>query len=173
MKPKILCSMLAILVGLAAVCFSLGSQAQTRRGARQQRGQVCPDPTQACSTVATFGPHDLPFRVREGSVIWESEPFYAVILKSIRVANGECERFISEDERLAAQALFPKRKVFTSRCAEPATLYYTGVNDNARFMAVYAGKTRSEAARMLETVKATGKFPGANIRQLRAGFNGT
>ncbi len=174
MKPKILCLILAVCVGLAAVCFYDGSQAQTKRGAQQQqRGQVCPDPTQACSTFATFESYDLPFRVRQNSVIWESEPFYAIILKSVRAANDNCERFISEDVRLAAQSVFPKHKVFTSRCAEPASLYYTGVNENALFMAVYAGKTKAEAARMLETVKATGKFPGANIRQLRAGFNGT
>lgn len=171
MKSKILFSALAIFVVFAAI--SLSASSQTRRGSRQQRGQVCSDPTQACRTYATFEPYDLPFRVREGSVIWESEPFYAVILKSMRVGRDNCDRFISESDRLSAQSLFPRRKVFTDRCAEPASLYYTGMNYNARFMAVYAGKTRVEAARVLETVKATGRFPGANIRQLRAGFNGT
>jgi hypothetical protein len=160
-----------LLFILSAVNFS-DPQAQTRRAA-QQRGEVCADPTQKCQTFATFEPYDLPFRIKENSVIWESEFFYAVILKSIRAADGNCEQFIPENERLSAQALFPRRKVFASRCAEPASLFYTNTGDNHRFMAVYAGATRAEAARVLETVKATGKFPGANIRRMRAGFNGT
>jgi hypothetical protein len=40
-------------------------------------------------------------------------------------------------------------------------------------MGVYAGMTLADANRMLASVKATGKFPGANIRRLRAAFNGT
>jgi hypothetical protein len=40
-------------------------------------------------------------------------------------------------------------------------------------MAVYAGATQADANRMLATVKATGKFPGANIRRMRAMINGT
>jgi hypothetical protein len=40
-------------------------------------------------------------------------------------------------------------------------------------MAVYAGSTLAEAKRVLAAVKATGKFPGANLRRIRTGFNGT
>jgi hypothetical protein len=40
-------------------------------------------------------------------------------------------------------------------------------------MAVYAGATLAEAKRVLAAVNATGKFPGANIRRIRTGFNGT
>ena len=41
-------------------------------------------------------------------------------------------------------------------------------------MAVYAGTTLAQAKRFLNAVKATtGKFPGANIRPMRTGFNGT
>jgi hypothetical protein len=40
-------------------------------------------------------------------------------------------------------------------------------------MAVYAGKTRAEAERMLAAVRATGKYPTANLRRMQAGFNGT
>jgi hypothetical protein len=40
-------------------------------------------------------------------------------------------------------------------------------------MAVYAGRTQAEAAQMLSSVKATGKFAGASIRRMSAGFNGT
>jgi hypothetical protein len=40
-------------------------------------------------------------------------------------------------------------------------------------MAVYAGMSLAEANRLLASVKATGKFPGANIRRMRAMINGT
>ena len=33
--------------------------------------------------------------------------------------------------------------------------------------------TRAEAERLLAQVQATKKYPGANIRRMRAGFNGT
>src|ERR687893_496780 len=107
------------------------------------------------------------------AVLWEVEDFYAVILKSMRVADefGECERFIPEEERLEAQRLFPRNKVFASRCMEPGDLYYTNTDPHYRFMAVYAGSTRAQAAAMLKKVEATGKYPGANIRRMRAGFN--
>lgn len=128
-----------------------------------------------CRTTVHFSPYDLPFRVPANALIWETEPFYAVILKSVRVNADidDCDRFVPEAERLEAQRLFPKRKVFASRCAEPGEIYYAGVAENQRFMAVYAGRTRVEAERMLAVVKATGKYAGANIRRLRAGFNGT
>jgi hypothetical protein len=40
-------------------------------------------------------------------------------------------------------------------------------------MAVYAGLTLAEANRMLATVQATKKFPGASIRRMRGVINGT
>ncbi len=40
-------------------------------------------------------------------------------------------------------------------------------------MAVYAGPTLAEANRVLAAVKATGKFSGAYVKRMRAGFNGT
>jgi endonuclease V-like protein UPF0215 family len=69
--------------------------------------------------------------------------------------------------------LFPDRKVFSSRCVDVENLFYTNVNPKSRMMAVYAGLTLAEAKRVLADVRATGKFPGANIRQMRTGFNGT
>jgi hypothetical protein len=172
MRTRTFSAALAFVMFVAAFgSFHLG-HAQSRPGS-QGAAQICGDPTQSCRSLATFEPHDINFRIVKQSVIWESELFYAIILKSMRVPEGDCDQFISESERLAAQALFPKRKVFTSRCAEPATLYYMNVSDDARFMAVYAGKTKAEADRVLGEVKATSKFPGANIRRIRAGFNGT
>jgi endonuclease V-like protein UPF0215 family len=81
--------------------------------------------------------------------------------------------FVPEAERLRTQALFPDRKVFASRCADPETLFYTNTSSKHRFMAVYAGATPAEANRVLQAVKATGKFPSANLRRMRTGFNGT
>jgi len=147
------------------------STAQRRRPTRH--ASICGNPTQLCKTAPTFSPNDLPFRVPENAVIYDTELFYAVILKSVGVREDDCDVFISESERLTTQALFPDHKVFASRCADPENLFYTNVSAKSRFMAVYAGSTPSEAARMLKAVKATGKFPGANIRRMRTGFNGT
>ena len=145
-------------------------------GAQRGRGAVCGDPTVRCPAGdLVFQPYDLPFRIPRRAVIWETEQFYAVVLKSVRVSDefGDCEKFVPEDERLAAQALFPGSKVFGNRCPEPGGLYYTNTDPRARFIAVYAGRTRAEAERLLARVRATGKYPGANLRRMRAGFNGT
>jgi hypothetical protein len=160
-----------ILVGLIVA----GGAAAQRRPTSRRPAAVCGDPTARCGTTVKFEPHQLPFVIPRDGVIWESEQFYAVILKSVRdPSNGtDCDLFIQEPERAAAQALFPRNKVFASRCQEPGDLYYLGVAEDTRFMAVYAGRTRAEAQATLARVKATGQFPGANLRRLRTGFNGT
>lgn len=172
MKTKFLsCALVSLL---AVIALSSTAESQTRRGRKPQRGAVCFDPNVKCKTTATFEPHDLPFRIPANAVIWESEFFYAVILNSVKYTDATCETsFIPEAQRLEAQALFPDRKVFASRCAFPGNLFYTGVSQNANFMAVYAGRNAAEAARTLSTVKATGKFPNAYVRRMSAGFNGT
>lgn len=157
---------------LVAAAFAQHVEAQRRRGGNYR---VCGDPTVRCGAGVPFQPYDMPFRLPETAVIWESEQFYAVVLKSMRVKEDwdECERHVSEDDRLEAQRLFPRNKVFASRCQEPGTLFYTNTAPGQRFMAVYAGRTRAEAERTLERVRATGKYPGANLRRMRVGFNGT
>lgn len=172
MKLRIMCSVLAGALAVAVPGFSK-SLSQTRQRRKASPPKICFNPSVPCKSVATFEPHDLPFELSANSVIDETEFFYAVILKSVRAEDTDCERFIPENERVQTQALFPARKVFASRCADPGTLYYTNVNPAQRFMAVYAGQTQAEAARVLVAVRATGKFPGANIRRMRAGFNGT
>ena len=128
---------------------------------------------QACKTSATFQPNDLPFRVPENSVIFDTELFYAIVLKSVRADEGDCNVFVPEAERLEAQKLFPNHKVFTSRCADVENLFYTNINPKFRIMAVYGGTTLAEAMRVLEAVKATGRFSTAYVRRTRTGFNGT
>ena len=163
-----------VFAGVALVVlsvFAFATNAQRRRPVRH--AAICGNPTLPCKTAATFSPNDLPFRVPESMVIYDTELFYAVILKSVGAREDDCDVFIPESERLSAQALFPDHKVFASRCADPETLFYTNTSAKSRFMAVYAGNTPAEAARMLKAVKATGKFPGANVRRMRTGFNGT
>ena len=140
---------------------------------RASAAAICGNPKVACKTSITFEPYNLPFRVPANAVILDTEPFYVVILKSVLTKGDSCEVFVPEKERLAAQALFPDHKVFTSRCADPGELFYTNVSDNQRMMAVYGGATLAEARRVLAAVKATGKYPGANLRRMRTGFNGT
>ena len=154
----------------AFLVFVSAADAQRRNTGRLT---ICGNPNAACPSQATFEPHDLPFRVPRNAVIWETELFYAVILKSMNASDDNCNAHIPEADRLAAQTLFPDRKVFASRCVEPGTLYYTNTRANSRLMAVYAGRTLAEANRVLAAAKAMGKYPGANIRRMRAGFNGT
>ncbi len=166
-KSVILC---VLILGLLVV----GGASAQRRG-RPRLAAVCGDPTVRCQTSVEFQPYQLPFRIPANAVIWESEHFYAVILKSVRDESrgGNCDILVPEAEREAAQALFPRHKVFTSRCQEPGNVYYTNVSPGQQFMAVFAGRTRAEAEAVLAKVKATGKYTGANLRRMRAGFNGT
>ena len=163
-------SIVAVVGATLGVVMS-NANAQRRRPTRH--ATICGDPRVPCRTSVTFQPYNLPFRVPANAVIFDTELFYAVILKSVKVLHDDCNVFVSESDRMQAQALFPDRKVFASRCFEPGDLFYTNVNDNYRIMAVYAGKTLAEANRVLAAVKATGKFPGANVRRMRTGFNGT
>lgn len=173
--------MIKKFAGFSLVCFfMLGFtfvlNVQAQRSKKPITPKICGDPTKPCKTTAEFEPHDIQFEIPEGALyIGLSERFYAVILKSVRQKNdAECEEVkIPEDERLATQELFPNNKVFSSVCPDPVTLFYEPIHWQVRFMAVYAGKTPAEAAKMLEKVKATGKFPGAYTKRLRAGFNGT
>lgn len=127
-------------------------------------GSVCPDPAHPCPG---FRPHDLSFVLpADGAARAEdrSRPFYAVLLRSApRCAIGE-------RERLAAQALFPGRKVFATRfeCHGDVenNVTYGGADARYGFLAVYAGETRAQAAGVLARVKETGRFPGANPRRM-------
>jgi len=157
------------LMASATLSFGAGpTSAQKRKPVRH--GVICGDPTVPCKTSVTFPANDLPFRVPSTANIYDTDLFYAVILKSMNVPEDNCDRF---SDRLAAQSLFPDHKVFSSRCAEPGELSYTNTSPKARLMAVYAGMTLANANLMLARVKATGKYPGANVRRMRAAFNGT
>ena len=165
---------IALITTATALGFSFpGTTSAQKRKPPVRHGSICGDPTAACNTDGSFQPYDLRFRIPPRSVIYDTELFYAVILKSVSSPDDNCEIFVPESDRLAAQALFPDHKVFSSRCADPGGLSYTNTSPKAQFMAVYAGLTLADANGMLARVKATGRFPGANIRRMRAAFNGT
>lgn len=129
-------------------------------------GRVCPDPARPC---AGFRPHDLSFVLPRDGVArpeFRSDAFYAVILRSGRPCA------VSERDRRAAQAALPRGKVFANRfeCGGDVenAVTYTGVDSRFGFLAVYAGDTRAQADSTLSRVRATGRFPGANLRRMRA-----
>ena len=165
----------ALLFGVITCGLASRGAAAAQRGKHIPRrpASVCPDPTVRCRTSVEFEPHQLPFVVPPNAVIFETEKFYVVILKSGRDKTQDCTGFVPESERLEAQKLFPRNKVFASRCYEPDELYYEGIDPEVRFMAVFAGRTRAEADATLAKVKALGLFPGAYLKRTSTGFNGT
>jgi hypothetical protein len=130
------------------------------------QGKVQPDPKKACPG---FKPHELCFETPKDGIArveYLSEPFYAVILKTAEPCA------VTEEERLQAQALFPRSKVFSMRfqCDDniEENISYTNVDARFGFLAVHAGTTLEEARKRLAEVNATGRFPGANIRKMQA-----
>jgi hypothetical protein len=167
-----LVAVVAACVGVALSVAASGAQ-RAKKPIKQPPAKVCFDPAAPCPSSVPFEPNDLKFRLPKNAVIYDSEEFYAVVLKTLRVADTDCEKLVTEPERKAAQKLFPRRKVFTSRCADTLGVYYSAVAPTERVMALYAGSTREEAARTLEEVRGTGKFPDAKLRRMRAIINGT
>lgn len=137
--------------------------------ASQRTGRVCPDPAHPCRG---FRAHDLSFVLPSDGVARaeaRSDTFYAVILRSA----PRCA--IPERDRLAAQARFPGRKVFSQRfeCDDDVenNVGYAGANPSLAFLAVYAGSTRPQAASTLAAITRTGRFPGANLRRMQVVYN--
>jgi hypothetical protein len=136
--------------------------------AAHAQGKVEPDPANSC-TGGDFKPHELCFQTPQDGIAraeFLSESFYAIVLKSAERCT------ITEDERIEVQTLFPRNKVFSMRfqCDDDIeeNISYTNVNDKFGFLAIYAGRTMKDAKAKLAEVKATGKFPGANIRKMQA-----
>ena len=159
-----------VLIVTAVVCAA-GSAAF---GQAKRYGKICGDPNVRCVGTEDFKAWEMKFALPKNSIIYESEFFYAVILKSVKLKQGgDCENAIAEDDRTATQKLFPKNKVFALKCYEPGDISYTNVADDVSFLGVYAGKTQAEANSFLKTAKAAGKFPRATVRRMRAVINGT
>jgi uncharacterized protein len=127
------------------------------------QGKVCADPGRPC---AGFKPNELsfaiaqPFKFDRGRD--RSQPFYAVILKSGPLCG------MDDAERVAAQKHFPSAKVFLHRhmCEDFGDkVTYSGVNERAGFVAVYAGETEAEGRKVLAQARAAG-YADANLRRL-------
>jgi len=160
---------LACVAAGAVLLAALRGEASAAADSVQRAGQVCPDPAHPCRG---FKPHDLSFVLPRGGVARDearSDAFYAVILRS----GPRCS--IPESQRAAAQALFPGRKVFSQRfeCDDDVenNVSYTNVAADRAFLAVYAGATRQQAGATLARAARTGRFPGANLRQMRVVYN--
>jgi hypothetical protein len=132
------------------------------------QGKVHPEASASCPG---FKPHHLCFDVPDDGVAraeYFSEPFYAILLETTERCGA------SEQKRLQVQSLFPTAKVFfeSFNCNDDAEEFirYTNVNEKVGFLAVYAGATLKQANKRLAEVKATKKFPGANIRKMQAVF---
>src|SRR5436853_6192726 len=112
------------LTALLMICVSfllVPVSAQRRRRRRPpakpaKHFSVCGNPNVSCVTSLTFEPYALPFQMPQSSVIYDTEFFYAVILKTVSTANNNCDNYIPEQERLATQTLFPNQNVFDSSC---------------------------------------------------------
>lgn len=131
------------------------------------QGKIQLDPASSCGN-STFKPHELCFETPKDDVAraeFLSETFYAIILKTA----ARCS--IPEADRADVQRLFPRAKVFSTRfqCDDDVeeNVSYTNVNEAFGFVAVYAGRTLKEAKARLLEVKATARFPGANIRKMQ------
>ena len=126
---------------------------------RQSRkiATICGNPKLACETTFNFRPQDLPFRLPKTAVIYDTEPFYAIILKSVRVVNNNCDTaFVPETERLQRRALFPEHKRFRFEMPNPWGLLHER-QPNQNFMAVTTAG-RAPRPRVMAAVKATGQF---------------
>lgn len=152
----------------------------------QNEGAVCGHPAAPCQPTDQsfmqniFEPFDMTFDLPE-TLEWHtdylSESFYAIILKSKKAlpddgpaSDQPCAGFFSEDERKAAQKLFPDHKVFASRFGcSGHSIFYTSTNSDYNFMAVFGGATINEAKALLKRVKENG-FSDANIRQMQVEF---
>ena len=148
-----------VVIAFLALAFAGASAGDTP-------GRVQGDPRVACEGAK---PHELCFAKPTDGIAraeYLSEPFYAVILKTA----ARCT--IPEKERAEAQALFPAHKVFSMRfyCDENVeeAISYTNVNDQFAFLAVHAGASKADGNKMLKAVRTTGRFPGANVRKMRA-----
>jgi hypothetical protein len=143
----------------------------------QTSEQVCPHPAAPCSSHSyTFQPYELSVHLPK-ELAWMtahySRPFYAILLRTMKAMpaenpTDECRGYFAEDERLKVQGVFPQRKVFSSRngCFGPGMVWYTNVDPEYNFLAVYAGATLAEARRFLKQVQAQG-FRDATIRKMQ------
>src|SRR5687768_15881280 len=117
---------------------------------------VCGDPSAACAKRAIFKSEDIPFNYVGDAVVAQTADFYAVVLKSVKLAeNADCEKTPEDFNVDEIQWNFLKNKVFVARgCYSIQNNFYTKVGDNVIALAVYAGSTKAQADAFLKKVKA-------------------
>lgn len=95
---------------------------------------------------------------------YQSEPFYAILLNTM----PRCS--VTDKQWQDIQHRFPDNKVFATRyqCNDEAVINYTNVDEKYGFIAVYAGRTKEEAQRLLRKINTLRAFPDANIRLMQA-----
>jgi hypothetical protein len=144
---------------------------------------VCPDPAAPCKGVTLpFAKYDMQFHLPaklKPNVNYKSEPFYAVILKTYNEieCNDEDISTSVENERMRIQKTFQGRKVFaTYECPNMDCISYEfpGAVDAAgnalitTFIAVYAGKSESEAKEFLGYVETT--YDNVQLKRMTASY---
>src|SRR4029434_8490934 len=95
-----------VLATLVSVILTSASTTMAQKRKPAKHPSVCGNPNLTCPSEIQLDPYALPFRFPKNGVIYETELFYAVILRSVSSAPDSCDNFIPEPERLAAQILF-------------------------------------------------------------------
>ena len=146
-----------LLIGLLTIGGVLPVAAQ------QEKATLKINPAPDC------GLNDICFESTAGDPSGETEfsrYFYVVVLKTTERCGT------TEPERQKAKKLFPKNKAFSVKppCEDELSnnAGYEGIGEPGfGYVAVYAGKTKAEGQKFLQTVKAAKKYPGANLRKTR------
>ena len=74
-------------LGMAVISLSTDAAAQRRLG------KICGDPNAPCRGQEQFQPWELTFAFPKNAVIYESEYFYSIILKSVKLKDqNDCEK---------------------------------------------------------------------------------
>jgi len=75
------------LLGMAILSLSANTAAQHRLG------KICGDPHAPCGGREQFQPWELTFAFPRNAVVYESEYFYSIILKSAKLkGQNDCEK---------------------------------------------------------------------------------
>lgn len=165
---SVVCKLIVAAVAMLGVTVSATAQTPLK---------VCPNPAVPCqSKHKKFEKYELSFmlpKTIKPNVDYTSQTFFAVILKTLDEADCDQGEYSSAVEKLrvAAQKLFPDRKVFAQQqCPDMGAVSYTinGESDATIFIAVYAGETRLEADQVL--AKASNPYPAAKLVKMQVSF---
>jgi hypothetical protein len=175
---------LLLIIGLliSGGC-AVSNLAKANSALKAEASFVCAAPDAPCQHAQKqFEDGELSFRLPEKIVLYknyESEPFYAVILK---IFGEPCSEFGAnpqiENERAQLQQLFPAQKVFAENgCGKLSAVEYDfagknnlkrGAASDLSFIAVYAGAGKAEAREFFEAARRD--FAAAELVEMTARF---